>query len=217
MPLTLLIVAACLLAMSGCASGPEEKEKDDFFTSGSRDADQRASQRIARDEQLAASGGNGGEKKGKNSKPGAEGTAAEDEGKRTLFERLGGSDGIAAIVEDFTPRVMADPRVNWERHGVKSGGFFRQQSVTWNATVDKVARLKKHMTQFIALVTGGPAEYEGKQMEATHSDMNISNAEFDAAIGDLKATLDRLKVPTQEQKELLAIFESTRPQVVTQR
>jgi hemoglobin len=47
--------------------------------------------------------------------------------------------------------------------------------------------------------------------------MKITNAEFDAAVGDLKATLDKFQVPTDEQKELLAIVESTRPQVVEER
>ena len=47
--------------------------------------------------------------------------------------------------------------------------------------------------------------------------MHISNPEFDAAVGDLKASLDVLKIPNKEQKELLAIVESTRPQIVTKR
>jgi hemoglobin len=47
--------------------------------------------------------------------------------------------------------------------------------------------------------------------------MHISNPEFDAALGDLKASLDRQQVPNKEQKELLAIIESTRPQIVTEK
>jgi hypothetical protein len=47
--------------------------------------------------------------------------------------------------------------------------------------------------------------------------MRINNPEFDAAVGDMKASLDRLKVPDAEQKELRAILESTRPQIVTER
>ena len=54
-------------------------------------------------------------------------------------------------------------------------------------------------------------------MKAAHADMHISNDEFDAAVGDLKSSLDNLGVPTTEQKELLAIVESTRPQVATKR
>ena len=47
--------------------------------------------------------------------------------------------------------------------------------------------------------------------------MAITNAEFDAAVGDLKATLDKVGIADQEQKELLAIIESTRVQIVEER
>jgi len=35
----------------------------------------------------------------------------------------------------------------------------------------------------------------------------ITNREFDAAVGDLKATLDKLQIANQEQKELLSMVE----------
>ena len=54
-------------------------------------------------------------------------------------------------------------------------------------------------------------------MVASHAGMQITNAEFEASVGDLKATLDAHKVQTQEQKELLAIVETTRPQMVSDR
>ena len=50
--------------------------------------------------------------------------------------------------------------------------------------------------------------------DSIHAGMKVDNAEFDAAVGDMKATLDKLSVGTDEQKELLAIVESTRPQIV---
>jgi len=114
---------------------------------------------------------------------------------------------------------MNDPRVNWARKGVKRGGFSlkRGQSVEWEATPEKVNGLKYHMVQFLSLATGGPTKYEGREMKEVHSGMNISNAEFDAAVGDLKATLDKIGVGTPEQKELLAIIESTRQQVAEER
>ncbi len=54
-------------------------------------------------------------------------------------------------------------------------------------------------------------------MKSAHADLHITNAEFDAAVGDLKASLDKLQIPNREQKELLAIAESTRPQIVVER
>src|SRR5207248_3251968 len=135
-----------------------------------------------------------------------------------LFDRLGGQAGISNIVNDFLQRAMDDPRVNWSRQGVTRGGLLHNSKAeTWNPTPQNVDLLKKHMVEFMALATGGPAKYTGKQMETAHANMNISNPEFDAAIGDLKASLDKLKIPNTEQKELLAIIESTRPEIVTKR
>ena len=186
------------LLAAGCAQ--DEKKDRDFFTSGSREADQRAEQQVSKSEQLR------GEADGEELPP----------EKKSLFDRLGGEAGITTIVEDFTSRVLADPRVNWERKGIRTGGFLgiRDRSVAWDPHPEAVVRLKKHLTQFIALSTGGPAVYEGKDIRASHAGMRITNAEYDAAIGDLKATLDKLGIGTEEQKELLSIVETTRPQIV---
>ena len=70
------------------------------------------------------------------------------------------------------------------------------------------------MIEFFSLATGGPTKYTGKEMHTAHAGMKISNPEFDAAVGDMKATLDKLLIPVDDQKELLAIIESTRPEIV---
>jgi hemoglobin len=209
------LVAALLLA-GGCGGGGPQRSTA-FFTSGSREADQRADQRMAKAEQLSGEGEGAGEKKASLKQNAA--TVAVAPQKTTLFDRLGGQTGINAIIEDWIPRALADPRVNWERIGVTRGGFsiHRNKPVTWNATPDNVKKLKFHLAQFMALATGGPMQYDGKEMRQAHANLHIANDEFDAAVGDLKATLDRLQVPNKEQKELLSIVESTRPQVVEER
>jgi len=222
----LLLSAAIWL--NGCGSSPAKKGNQDFFTSGSRDADQRASQRMAQTEQLSGSGEGAGEKGVKKavvatpadpSTDGGTNKPAQVEGKLSLYDRLGGEAGISNIVADFLPRAMQDPRVNWERKGVVHGGlsFHHDESETWKDTPQNIAFLEKHFIQFLALATGGPVHYEGKEMKSSHAQMHISNPEFDATIGDLKASLDKLQTPNKEQKELLAIVESTRPEIVTER
>ncbi len=230
LPNVLVIMAVILL--SGCGGTPAKKANTNFFTSGSREADQRAGQRMAQAEQLAGTGEGAGEKgvkkaevvksvKGTNAATatGETNKAAQAKGKLALFDRLGGEAGISNIVADFTPRVLDDPRVNWQRQGIKRGGlsFHAGQSVSWNATPQNVEVLKQHLASFLALASGGPAQYSGKGIQSTHAQMHISNPEFDAVIGDLKASLDKLQIPNLEQKELLAIIESTRPQIVTVR
>jgi hemoglobin len=224
------VALALVASLVGCGSAKIGEKKDEFFTSGSREADQRASQTMAKHEQLTGSGEGAGEKGVKKAEPakpteadssGATNKPAQVEGKMALFDRLGGEPGISNIVVDLLPRVLNDPRVNWERKGVAKSRFSfrrnRDDRVLWSATPENVALLQKHLVQFLALATGGPARYGGESMKSTHSPMRISNPEFDAVIGDLKASLDKLQIPNKEQKELLAIVESTRPQVVTVR
>jgi hemoglobin len=202
----LLAATLSVIALSGCSTTARE-EKDEFFTSGSNEADQRAQQRMAKAEQLSPQGKDKGQ-----------GGASQVEQRQTLYERLGGEQGLAAIVEDYIPRVLQDPRVNWTRKGVERGGLLNRESgPVWQSNPQTLARLKKHMQQFLALATGGPAKYEGRQMVNVHQGMKITNPEFDAAVGDLKATLDHFKIADGEQKELLSIVESTRPQIVTER
>ena len=225
----LTAITALAWVLAGCRASPAQKANTNFFTSGSKEADQRADQRMAQAEQLTGSGEGSGEKGVKKAEvkkkpdgdplPGSTNKAAKAEGKLSLFDRLGGQPGISNIVSDFVLRVMDDPRVNWDRQGIKKGGFTlsHNQSVTWHPDSKSVGLLKIHMSQFLALATGGPAKYNGEPIQETHANMHISNPEFDAAVGDLKASLDKLQVPNLEQKELLAIVESTRPQIVTQR
>ena len=196
--LSMAVILGCG-ALSGCGSG-QTKQNQDFFTSGSHEADQRAEQRMAKTSQL----------RGKDA-------GTEEPAKQSLFERLGGETGIAAIVDDFVARAVADPQVNWERKGIKSGLQLGRHSEEWSPSAENMAAMKKHITQFLVLKTGGPTKYEGRDMKEVHGGMKVTNPEFDAAVGDLKATLDKLRIGMSEQKELLAIIESTRPEIVEKR
>ena len=124
---------------------------------------------------------------------------------KTLYERLGGEAAIQAVVGDFVGRAAADPAVNFTRQGTGK---------EWNASEENIAGLKKHLTEFLCLSTGGVQLYEGKDMKTTHEGMKITSGEFDALAADLKASLDKFNVPAREQQELLGIAGSTRSMIV---
>jgi hemoglobin len=212
------LIVACAMA-SGCGMGKSKEKSTDFFTSGDREADQRAEQRMAKTKQIRGEGEEEGEKKTAKVKTEEGKTVVKAEAEKSLYDRLGGEETLKKIVDDFVTRVLADPRVNWERKGVKQGGLgiSRNKTVQWDANEYNVGQLKKHLVQFLSLSTGGPPHYDGLDMKAAHSGKRITNSEFDASVGDFKASLDKLQVPNKEQKELLAIIESTRPQVVEER
>jgi hemoglobin len=52
-------------------------------------------------------------------------------------------------------------------------------------------------------------------MKAAHKDFHITEKEWQALMVDFRASLAKFKVPSAEQKELIAIVESTKGDMVT--
>jgi len=124
---------------------------------------------------------------------------------KPLYDRLGGQPAITAVVDDFVGRAAGDTKVNFTRKGT---GY------EWQATPKNVAHLKGKLVEFIAMASGGPVTYTGRDMKSAHAGMKISGAEFDAPAADLKASLDKFNVPAKEQGELLAAAAGTKKDIV---
>ena len=103
-----------------------------------------------------------------------------------LFRALGGRPGIAAIVGDFVPRLVADPRM---------GEFFKKT---------KQAHLEEMLAQQFCVVSGGGCTYTGLPMAQAHHDMDISKGDFNALVEVLQASMDAQHVPFATQNRLLA-------------
>jgi hemoglobin len=120
----------------------------------------------------------------------------------SLYERLGGVYSIATVVDDFIDRIMIDPRLNANphvdeaHHRVPPAGF------------------KYLVTEMVCWATGGPQQYTGKSMAESHKDLQITGQEWEAFLDDFQQTLDKFKVPSEEQAELKAIVNSTRSDIV---
>ena len=123
-------------------------------------------------------------------------TMQPDMADKTLYERLGGKDAITAVVDDFVGRVAADNRIN---------GFFAKANVP---------RLKMMLVDQICEASGGPCKYTGRDMKTAHRGMGITDAAFDALVGDLVATLDKFKVGEREKQELLSTLGPMRKDIV---
>ena len=115
---------------------------------------------------------------------------------RSLYERLGKSEGIAAVVKRFVEVTGSDPRISV---------FF--------INADK-PRLEAMMVEHICELTGGPCKYTGKSMKESHTGMKVKADHFAAFMEDLGKTLDEFKVPAREKSEVLGAFESLRSDVV---
>lgn len=67
--------------------------------------------------------------------------------------------------------------------------------------------IERFRTQFalqLCAVSGGPCEYGGDGMAATHRGMNIDRAQFNTVVSDLIQAMEAQKVPTSAQNALLA-------------
>jgi hemoglobin len=125
--------------------------------------------------------------------------------EKSLYERLGGEAAIKAVVDYFVGRAAGDPKVNFTRKGTNA---------EWKATPENVAHLKQGLVDFVGMATGGPQKYTGHSMKDVHKGMQITQEEFNALAADLKATLDKFKVPAKEQGELLKAVAGTAPDIV---
>lgn len=103
-----------------------------------------------------------------------------------LFRALGGQAGIARIVDDFVPRLVADPRLS---------EFFKKA---------RQEHLRQMLAQQFCQVSGGGCTYTGLPMKLAHQDMDISKGDFNALVEVLQASMDAQGVPFATQNQLLA-------------
>ncbi len=119
--------------------------------------------------------------------------------KKSLYESLGGYDAISAVVNNLLPRLIADQLL---------GRFWK------NRSDDGIAREKQLLIDFLCASAGGPMYYTGREMKLSHKGMRISEADWQAFLGHLNATLDTIQVPTQEREAVLAFVESTKADII---
>ena len=119
----------------------------------------------------------------------------------SLYKRLGGREGIALVVGDFTANMAADPRVNERFKGMKP---------------EAVEKFKSNLADQICDASGGPCSYVGKDMKTTHQGMKITEAEWNATVENLTKALDKNNVDAKAKQELLAALGPMKKDIVGQ-
>lgn len=132
------------------------------------------------------------------------GDAMKESGKveskeKSLYERLGGYDALAAVTDDFAGRLATDKKL---------GKFFVGLSD------DSMKKLRQHVIDFLCLATGGPCAYTGRDMKLVHKGLEITEEEWDISVEHLKGTLDKFKVPEKEKGEVLTAIGSLKKDIV---
>lgn len=120
---------------------------------------------------------------------------------QSLYDRLGGTTAIAAVVDGFVANVAADTRIN--------GRFARVAADT-----AAMRQFKQKLVDQVCAGSGGSCTYTGMDMVTAHTGMRLTDAEFDALVEDLVKALDSAGVPQKEKDDLLAILGPMRADIV---
>src|SRR5262245_41554628 len=118
---------------------------------------------------------------------------------RTLYERLGGYDAIAAVANDLLARLRADPQL---------GRFWAHRSE------DGIMREKQLLIDYLCACAGGPVYYRGRNMLLAHKGMRISESDWTVFLGHAARTRAKFQVPEAEQRDVVAFVQSLKADIV---
>lgn len=125
--------------------------------------------------------------------------------EKSLYDRVGGVNAIAMVVDRFSDAIVKNPKLN-----------VNPALKDWNEKGELPA-LKFMRTLWICEAAGGPFKYTGKDMAEAHEDLHITPEEFDEVGAEIASALDHFKVPEREKGEVLAAIVARKDDVVNPR
>jgi hemoglobin len=120
--------------------------------------------------------------------------------KDSLYSRLGGYDAIAAVADDFLPRLRSDSRL--------------QRFWTSPRSIDTNNRERQLLVDFKSASAGGPTFYLGRDMKTSHTGMGIDQEDHTALKTQLVATLEKFSVPERERDDVMTFISSIENDIV---
>ena len=94
----------------------------------------------------------------------------------STYERIGGAEGIARMVDAFYAKVLADPEL---------APFFARTPMD---------RLRAMQRELFTAGTGGPVEYSGLPLRDAHAGRGISERQFSLFAHHMMTTLQDLGI-----------------------
>lgn len=118
---------------------------------------------------------------------------------QSLYDRLGGYDGISGFANNLLPRLQSDQQLSrfWQHRGD-----------------DGIEREKQLLIDFLCFNAGGPVYYTGRDMTLSHQGMNISDTDWSIFLGHAGDTMTALGIPPQECGDIVAFVSSLKNDIV---
>ena len=124
---------------------------------------------------------------------------AQNSSEKSLYQRLGGYDAVAAVVDDFMGRMASDKQLS---------RFFTTLGE------NRKVKARQLTVDFVCKAVGGPCAYTGRDMLTTHKGMGITEDDWNISVKLLKQTLSKFKVPEKESAEVLSLIASLKSNIV---
>jgi len=115
----------------------------------------------------------------------------------SVYDEIGGGDAVATAVDRFYLRVLGDPEL---------APYFEHTDMR---------RQMAHMRAFLAGALGGPAIYQGRDMQTAHARAGVTPDAFERVVVHLVGTLDELGVAAPVIDAIGAKLVPLREQIVT--
>jgi hemoglobin len=106
-----------------------------------------------------------------------------------LYERLGGVNAIAMVVDRFSDKIVENPKLK-----------VNPQLREWNGK-GLLPGLRFMRTLWLRAVAGGPFHYTGKELHEAHKDLRITSEEFDEVGAEIASALDYFHVRERESRK----------------
>ena len=117
----------------------------------------------------------------------------------SLYQRLGGYDSLAVLVDDYVARLTRDPALSRLFAG---------------AAPESKGRMRQLMLDQLCAMSGGPCVYPGRDMKSAHRGLGIGEAEWTATVGHLIASLNLREVGPKEKDEILRFVGGLKKHIV---
>jgi hemoglobin len=114
-----------------------------------------------------------------------------------LYNAFGGKAGLSALMDDFVDRLVVDSRTK---------PFFE------HADLDN---LKTQLTDQLCALSGGPCQYNGRDMKTAHEGMGVRTSHFNALVEVLQESMDAKKIPFTVQNRMLALLAPMHRDIIT--
>lgn len=115
----------------------------------------------------------------------------------TLYQRLGGAEGIARLVDDVMAAHLDNPIVK-----------------TRFENTQEIEHVKRMAREFFCAGTGGPEVYTGRDMLTAHKGTNISEQEYSEVMDNIVGAMTKNGIDERAKNEVVAILYSLKDNII---